>query len=326
MNDVMFAKSRINRHRERGQGSGIRGQATPRHPGSGAVLPYVFVLPAFVYLLFFWGYPAGYALLLSLTDATFGPGTTHFVGLQNYLRLLQDPLFRIALKNSSVLFIASVLLEVSLGLAVALYLSEAGRPWKGLLIVVLLLPWLFSEIVTAMTWRSIFHEPFGLLNGLLRQAHLPAVPWLSRPRTAMTALVIASLWQGIGISALVILAALQAIPGRLMDVASIDGAVGWRKIVYVVLPQMKGVLLLDCMLVGIKSLGSFTLVFALTGGGPGYGTEVLATHVYRLAFQHYELGYASAVGVCLAALFLALVSIVYLLQRAGSAPAGRGLS
>lgn len=294
-------------------------------PGSGAGIPYVFVLPSLVYLLFFWGYPAGYAFYLSLTDATFGPGASHFVGLENYRRLLQDLLFWTSLKNSSVLFVASVLLEVSLGLAVALYLSESGRPCKGVLIVALLLPWLFSEIVTAMTWRSVFHEPFGLLNGLLRQAGLSQVPWLSRPNTAMAALVVASLWQGIGISALVILAALQNVPSRLMDLASIDGAVGWRGLVHVVLPQLKGVLLLDSMLVGIKSLGSFTLVFALTGGGPGYGTEVLATYVYRLTFSHYELGYASAVGVCLAVLFLSLVSIVYLLQRGGPTRGYKGL-
>ena len=288
--------------------------------GRGAATPYVFVLPALVYLLFFWGYPAGYAFLLSLTDTTFGSGTSHFVGLENYRLLLEDALFWTSLKNSSVLFVTSVLLEVSLGLAVALYLSESGKRWKGILIVALLLPWLFSEIVTAMTWRSIFHEPFGLLNGLLRQVGITEVPWLSRPKTAMAALVIASLWQGIGISAMVILAALQAIPPRLMDLASIDGAHGWRKFLHVVFPQLKGVLLLDGMLVGIKSLGSFTLVFALTGGGPGHGTEVLATHVYRLTFSHYELGHASAVGVCLAGLFLGLVSIVYLLQRGGPEP------
>ena len=291
----------------------------------GMATPYFFVLPALVYLFFFWGYPAGYAFYLSLTDTTFGPGASHFVGLQNYRHLLQDSLFWTAFKNSSVLFAASVLLEVSLGLAVALYLSDTGRRLKGVLIVALLLPWLFSEIVTAMTWRSIFHEPFGLLNGILRQAGLSQVPWLSHPKTAMAALVIASLWQGVGISAMVILAALQSIPTRLMDLASIDGAVGWRGLLHVVLPQLKGVLLLDCMLVGIKSLGSFTLIFALTGGGPGYSTEVLATHVYRLTFSHYELGAASAVGVCLAALFLGLVSIVYVLQRGGPAPGYKGL-
>jgi ABC-type sugar transport system permease subunit len=298
---------------------------SPLSTGSGTTTPYVFVLPALAYLFFFWGYPAGYTFYLSLTDTTFGPGASHFVGLENYRQLLRDALFWTAMKNSSVLFVASILLEVSLGLAVALYLNDAGKRVKGMLIVALLLPWLFSELVTAMTWRSIFHEPFGLLNGLLRQAGLPKVPWLSHPKTAMGALVIASLWQGIGISAMVILAALQSIPSRLMDLASIDGAVGRRRLVNVVLPQLKGVLLLDCMLVGIKSLGSFTLIFALTGGGPGTSTEVLATHVYRLTFSHYELGPASAVGVCLAALFLGLVSIVYLLQRGEPAPGYKGL-
>ena len=106
--------------------------------------------------------------------------------------------------------------------------------------------------------------------------------------------------------------------------ASIDGAHGWRRFLYVVLPQLKVVLLLDGMLVGIKSLGSFKRVFALTGGGPGHGTVVLATHVYRLTFSHYDLGLASAVGVCLAGLFLGLVSIVYFLQRGGPEPARKG--
>jgi ABC-type sugar transport system permease subunit len=290
----------------------------------GEGIPYLFVIPALLYLFFFWGYPAGYAFYLSLTDTSFGTAASHFTGLENYRRLLQDPLFWVSLKNSGVLLVASVLLEVFLGVAAALYLSGARRPYKGALIVALLLPWLFSEIVTAMTWRSVFHEPFGLLNGLLRQAGISPVPWLSRPKTAMAALVVASLWQGVGISAMVVLAALQNVPARLMDLASIDGAVGWRRFVHVVLPQLKGVLLLNCMLVGIKSLGSFTLVFTLTGGGPGYGTEVLATYVYRLTFSHYELGYASAVGVCLAVLFLSLVSIVFLLQRGGPAPGYRG--
>jgi ABC-type sugar transport system permease subunit len=291
----------------------------------GAVLPSLFVLPSLLYLCFFWGYPAVYAFYLSMTDATLGPGTSFFLGPENYGQLLQDSLFWVSLKNSSILLVASVFLEVLLGLGVALYLATYAKHRKGLLIVALLLPWLFSEIVTAMTWRWIFHEPFGLLNSLLRQVGLSQVPWLSRPQTAMAALVVASLWQGVGISAMVILAALQSIPGRLMDLASIDGAVGWRRLLHVVLPQLKGVLLLDCMLVGIKSLGSFTLVFALTGGGPGYGTEVLATYVYRLTFSHYEVGYASAVGVCLAVLFLGLVSVVYLLQKGGPAPGYKGL-
>ena len=126
---------------------------SPRHlgPANRTATPYLFVLPALVYLFFFWGYPAGYAFYLSLTDTTFGPGASHFLGLENYKQLLQDSLFWTCFKNSSVLFTASVFLEVSLGLAVALYLSGVGRRLRGVVIVCLLLPWLFSEIVTAMT-------------------------------------------------------------------------------------------------------------------------------------------------------------------------------
>ncbi len=318
-------------------------------PWRTPAVPYLFVLPSLIYLLLFWGYPAVTAFYLSLTDATFGSAPTHFVGLENFRRLLQDPVFRVALKNSGILLAASILIEVPVGLCIALYLAsgppprslargaagpaaggvrpgtgEKRRRFAGVVIVALLLPWLFSEVVSAMTWRWIFHDPLGLLNALLRQAGLPSVPWLSRPATAMAALVTASTWQGIGISTMVLLAALQAVPSRLFDLAAIDGAEGWRRLLHVVLPQLKGVLLLDCMLVGIKSLGTFTLVFALTRGGPGYGTEVLATYIYRLTFSHYEPGYASAVAVCLAALFLALVALVYLFQRRPGAGYGGG--
>jgi multiple sugar transport system permease protein len=114
---------------------------------------------------------------------------------------------------------------------------------------------------------------------------------------------------------MVIFAALKAIPDRMLDLASMDGAIGWQRLWHVVLPQLKGVLLLDCLLVGIKSMGAFTMVFALTGGGPGYATEIIATYVYRLSFFHYELGYGSAVAMCLAFLFLLLAFLVFLVPR-----------
>jgi len=285
-----------------------------RKPGQAAA-PYLWIAPALVYLFFFWGYPALFALKLSVTNATLGPESARFTGLSNYLRLFHDPLFWLCLKNTAILVLGTVLLEVSVGLWAALYLRRAN-PGTGVMTVVLLLPWLFSELVTAVTWRWIYHEPFGLINVLLGWFGAGGTGWLGRPVTAMSALLMASLWQGVGMSALVLLAALKTIPPQLLDLSVMDGAVGWRGTRHVILPQIKGVLLLDSLLVAIKSLGAFTLVFALTGGGPGYGTEVLATWMYRLTFFHDEPGYGSAVGICLAALFMFLVFLVFLQQKA----------
>ena len=284
-------------------------------PEQSTATPYLLVLPALAYLFFFWGYPALYAFYLSLTDASLIRDAVHVVGAANYLHLLRDSLFWVSLKNTGILLAGSVLLEVSFGLWIALYLHRSGKRIKGLLITVLLLPWLFSELVSALTWRGMFSEPFGLLNAVLHQAGLSGIPWLSRPWSAMCALLTASLWQGVGISTMVILAALQGVPPSLLDLSVMDGAVGWRGLRHVILPQIRGVLLLDCLLVGIKSMGAFTLVFALTGGGPGHGTEVLASYVYRLTFFNYEPGYASAAGIFLAFLFLFLVFLVFLQQR-----------
>ncbi len=280
--------------------------------------PYLLVLPALAYLLFFWGYPTLYAFVLSLTDASLGHEGVRFVGLNNYLQLFRDPVFRTALQNTGIFLAGSVLLEVTAGLVLALILVRSSVRWRGILITLLLLPWLFSPLVSALTWRWIFHEPFGLLNAALHTAGLHGMPWLARPWSAMGAILLASLWQGAGISALVLLTALRAIPSNLLDASLTDGAAGWKRLRYVILPQIRGVLLLDCLLVSIKSLGAFTLVFALTNGGPGYATEILASYVYRLTFFHYRVGIASAAGIILALLFLALVSIVFLQRKAGT--------
>jgi ABC-type sugar transport system permease subunit len=292
-------------------------QGTPARHGPG-LIPYLLVFPALAYLLFFWGYPTLYACFLSLTDASPGGQGARFVGLDNYLYLFKDPVFRVSLRNTGIFLAGSVFLEVTVGLGIALILVRSASRWKGFLIAVLLLPWLFSPLVSALTWRWIFHEPFGLLNAALHAAGITGMPWLAVPWSAIGAILLASLWQGAGISALVILAALRAIPANLLDVSLTDGAAGWRRFRYVTLPQIRGVLLLDCLLVGIKSLGAFTLVFALTGGGPGSSTEILASYVYRLTFFHYEPGYASAAGIFLAFLFLALVCLVFLQRKAGT--------
>jgi multiple sugar transport system permease protein len=283
-----------------------------------ALTPYLLVLPALTYLLFFWGYPTLYAFVLSLTDASIGRESARFVGAANYLFLFRDPVFGVALRNTGILATGSVLLEVSVGLLVSLVLFRAGRRTRGFLITVLLVPWLFPPLVSALTWRWIFHEPFGLLNQALHALGATGIPWLARPWTAMGAILLASLWQGAGISALVILAALRMIPSNLLDLSLTDGAAGWKRFRHVLLPQIRGVLLLDCLLVAIKSLGAFTLVFALTGGGPGTSTEILASYVYRLNFFQYEPGKASAAGILLAFLFLVLVCLVFLQRQAGS--------
>jgi len=289
----------------------------PAHPRAG-LTPYLLVLPALAYLLFFWGYPTLYAIGLSLTDASLSRSGVQFVGLDNYLNLWRDPVFLVSLRNTGVLLAGSVLLEVAAGLGVALVLVRSSTLKRGVLTTLLLLPWLFSPLVSALTWRWIFQEPFGLLNAVLREAGISGIPWLAGPGSAMGAVLVASLWQGAGISALVILAALRAIPSSMLDVSLTDGAAGWKRFRYVILPQIRGVLLLDCLLVGIKSLGAFTLVFALTGGGPGYATEILASYVYRLTFFHHEPGYASAAGICLALLFLLLVSLVFMQRKAAT--------
>ena len=277
--------------------------------------PYLLVLPALILVLAFWGYPAVYALVLSFTDSTLSTHAGNYVGLGNYVALFDDPVFGVSVRNTAVLLGASVVLEVSVGMGAAFLLLGAGRRQRACLVTLLLVPWLFSDLVSALTWRWVFHEPCGLLNAVLSVVGVEGPAWLGRPWSALTAILTASLWQGAGMSALVLFAALRTVPTDLLELSITEGVTGWQRFRHVTLPMIRGVLILDALLVAVKSLGTFTLVFALTGGGPGQSTEVLATYAYRLLFVQYESGSASAVGIFLAALFLVPVFLVYLVRK-----------
>lgn len=274
----------------------------------------LYVLPALLVVGVLVVYPTLEIVHLSFVR-TSGPISNlgaRFVGFGNYLDVLQSRFFGTVLWNTTVWTAGSVFFQYLLGLSAALVLNE---PFRGRAVVraVIMLPWAVPGIVAALTWRWIYHADFGLLNGILQQAGMAGAhtPWLSREGTAMPAMIVANVWMIYPFAALMLLAGLQAIPPEMMDAASIDGASAWQRFRHVTHPLLRPVSIVIVLLMTIWALNGFVLIYAMTGGGPGFQTEILGLTVYRLGFKEFRFDVAAACAVILL-LFMVAFAAAYI--------------
>lgn len=239
------------------------------------------------------------------------------VGLANYVEVLGDSRFHVAVRNTLIFTLASIVAHMVLGLLFAVLLNSPsiGAISRSVFRTVLVLPWLFTVAIVAVLWRLIL-DPNGVLNYLLEAAGLidAHVGWLSDPGKALGAVVLINIWAGYPFYMISLLAGLQGIPGVLYEAATVDGAGGGRKFLHVTLPQLRplivGLLLLDF----IWTTQQFPLIWMTTGGGPIDATEVIGTYTYKLAFSRYEFSLASASGVVILVASM-LVALVYARQQ-----------
>lgn len=268
---------------------------------------YLFVGPAILVLAAFLLYPIGYSVWLSLHEWNgYTPRWGPFVGLANYVALARDEVFWKATVNSLVFVIVRTPLEVGLGFLLALLLNRA-LPARSLLRTLFFVPVVMSLIVVTIIFQRIYELNTGLLNTFLRGVGLGAFahPWLGDPATALAAVIAVSVWKNVGFSLVILLAGLQGLPQDVLEAARVDGANAWQLTLKVIAPLMRPILILTALLSIIGGLKVFDLVFIMTRGGPTYSTEVLATMLYRHAFELNEMGVASAIAVILVALVLA---------------------
>jgi ABC-type sugar transport system permease subunit len=272
-----------------------------RH-GSG----YLFTGPAIVVLAAFLLYPIGYSLWLSFHEwSGYTPRWGPFVGVENYLALARDEVFWKATWNSMVFVIVRTPLEIGLGFFLALLLNRK-MPARAFLRTLFFVPVVMSLIVVTIIFQRIYEPNTGLLNALLHGIGLGALahPWLGDSATALPAVIAVSVWKNVGFSLVILLAGLQGLPGDVIDAGRVDGANAWQLTTRVIAPLMRPILALTGLLSIIGGLKVFDLVFIMTRGGPTYSTEVLATMLYREAFELNEMGVASAIAVILVALVL----------------------
>jgi ABC-type sugar transport system permease subunit len=260
---------------------------------------YTFVGPALLVLCAFIVYPVFYSVWLSFHEWNgFSFEWQRFVGLDNYVALVEDPVFwKVAI--NSVLFVAvRTPVEVVIAFGLALLLNRE-LPGRSLLRTLFFVPVVMSLIVVTIIFQRIYEPTAGLLNTFLRDVGLGglAQSWLGDPATAMPAVIAVSVWKNVGFSLVILLAGLQSLPHEVIEAARVDGASGLQLILRVITPLMRPILAIATVLSIISGLKVFDLIFIMTRGGPTFSTEVFATMLYRHAFDLNEMGIASAIAV-----------------------------
>ncbi|MEU8901104.1 sugar ABC transporter permease [Nocardia sp. NPDC048505] len=266
-----------------------------------------FIAPNLAAVLVFLVFPLAFSLYLSFHswDLFSAP---RFVGIANYRRLFgSDPLFLIALRNTALFTVLTLVPTVAIGLGVAAALNRTLRG-IGIFRTIAFLPLVASTVAMAVVWRFLFTTDDGLLNLLLGGIGLGPVPWLTDPNWALVSLSIVTVWKSVPFATVILLAALQGVPETLYEAAKIDGAGALRRFRSVTVPLIRGPLSFVFVITVINSVQAFDQAYALTGsgGGPETGTYLLGIMLFQHAFGFYEVGYASALAWVIFAILLVL--------------------
>lgn len=235
-------------------------------------------------------------------------GAGNYVGLNNYARFVNDPVMTGSLTFSFTYVVASTVLQIGLGLMVALLLNAT---FKGMQLAraINLIPWAVPLIVAAMGFRWLLDGQYGLINDLLGKVGIGPVAWLTQVDTARAGVIAANVWRNTPFIAIIFLAGLQGIPKDLYEAAQLDGASRFQLFRYVTLPLVLPLVITMSLFFAIWQLASFDLIYGMTEGGPGFATSVLAWQIYKQAFQAFNFGYASAISVVLLGV-IALVGLI----------------
>lgn len=258
----------------------------------------------------FW--PALNSFSLSLTRWN-GVGAAEPVGLQNYVDLWNDPIFRTALVNNAIWVVGFGGLSVGGGLLLAVLLNRPGRG-IGIYRSAIYLPMVFSLAVTGLFWR-VLYQPAGMVNATLEAIGLEDATrqWLADPDVALYAVLVAAVWRQVGYVMVLYLAGLKGVDPSLEEAAAVDGANRWKRFWRIVMPQLRGVNAVVFAVTVIDSLRTFDIVWTMTRGGPYNSTQLLSTYMFQQGFTLVNLGYGSAIAVVI--FLLAIVFIITYLVR-----------
>lgn len=278
--------------------------------------PYMFLAPAGLILLFGLLYPIGYMVYASFLD--WNPsqliGEAEWVGLRNYRNLMEDAAFHESLWVTIKFAFIVVVLEMLVGVGLALLLDRNIRG-MSLLRTIFILPMMIAPIVVGLMWRYMYHPSVGIFNKTLNDLGFDSIPWLSDSSWALASIVIADIWQWTPFIFILSLAALQSLPKSTLEAASIDGASGWQQIIHIKIPLMMPVLIVTLLLRLIDAFKVLEVILVMTNGGPGLSTEILALRISRTASEFRELGVAAAMSNILLILLLVLTLGMFIYNK-----------
>lgn len=272
---------------------------------------YILLLPALLIYLGIIVFPVLMSFGLSFTKWRHFQ-LKGFVGLQNYIGILSDPVFRQCLVNNIWITLISVFGQIPLGLILAYLLYRKWVKHHDFFQIMIFLPITISSVVVALLWNRVF-SPVGIFTTFIRDiTHNPdyVVKTFENPRTAIIPILFVLLWQYTSLYMVIFIANLQRIPGAVFDAAMIDGAGEGTIIKHIVLPELSAVIFTCSVLAISGSLKSFDLIFAMTGGGPVHYTSVMAIYLYEQTFTFNNYGYGSAVSMIIVLLSVGLITLV----------------
>ncbi|GAY25132.1 sugar ABC transporter permease [Desulfurococcaceae archaeon AG1] len=274
------------------------------------LLPFLLILPALTVLLFVTVYPIVSVLYYSLHSYNIITGEFRFTGLQEYLDLLQDPVFQISVRNTLIFSLAATFLQTFLGLSIAVIINQEIRG-KRYLVPLIVLPNMFSAVIVSSMWKLMLEYDTGLVNHILRALGFQPLPWLTSIDLALLSIVIIDTWQWTPICFLILYAGLQSIPKELYEAALVDGAPPYRTFLHITLPLLKPYITLVLLLRSIDTFRLFDKVYVLTGGGPAHATETISLYIFKTGLVFWDIGKASAASFLMLILILA-VSAFYI--------------
>ncbi|WP_028983775.1 carbohydrate ABC transporter permease [Sporolactobacillus terrae] len=280
---------------------------------------WLLILPAVILVFGLDLYPLIETLIYSLRDMNLTANHYgSFVGLKNYITVLSDTVFWQSLGRTAYFAIVSIVLELGLGMAIALLINDKKIKGRRFLQSIIILPWAIPTIVNGAMWNWIYNPDFGALNALLKQLHIidQYQSWLGTPWTAMNMILLADVWKMTPIVVIFFLAALQLTNASVYEAAQIDGAGLLRRFWYITLPNLKSILLVVVVMRTMEAFKVFDIIYATTRGGPADGTMVLTFQAYLKAFNNLEYS-TGATYSYLIALLIALLTFSYvrLLKR-----------
>ncbi|MBN2472155.1 MAG: sugar ABC transporter permease [Anaerolineae bacterium] len=260
-----------------------------------------FLLPGMIVFILFLVIPVSQSFYFSMYEWDgFGP-PTDFVGIGNYETLWNHNVFRMSFSHSISIVVMSLLLQLPLALGLALLVGRGKLPGRNLFRMAFFIPYVFSEIVTAIIWQYVYHPTSGLVN-VAFSAIIPGYEyqtWLGNRETALIAVFFVMTWKYFGLHMILYMAGLQGVPKDLEEAARIDGASETEVLRFVTLPMMGSTLRMTVYLSVLGSFQQFVLVWTLTKGGPVNSTELLVTYLYKYGITRFKLGYGSAIAVVL---------------------------
>lgn len=279
------------------------------------MIGYLFVLPAFIYMIYFVGYPIVSNIILSLQDVTvqtLKQEVKPFVGIRNYVELFQDPVMVTSLKNTLIFTVCSLIFQFIIGFALAIFFNKNfkfAKTIRGLL----MMPWMIPITITALIFQFIFGTDVGILNHILQGMGIihQRIDWLTSTNTAMFSIIFTNIWIGIPFNMILISTGLTTIPKELYESAAIDGANKLQIFSRITVPLLRSTIESVLILGFIYTFKVFDLVYVMTGGGPVNTTHMLSTYSYKLSFELFKYSKGATVANVLFAI-LFMVSIIYL--------------